>query len=248
MKTKFLIACLLAIVAVATAQSVKSKAEGEAVNAMLQATSPDAKIDAVEKLLAKFKDTQYKSIALGQAADAYGRKSDSVNAIIWGQRAIDADPKNYSALLLVSGQLAQTTGENDLDKDEKIKRGSKLANDAIAVLNTAPKPNPNLPDDQWTGIKKDFVSQAHETLGVFANVDKKYDVAIAEMKMAVDGPATPEASTMVRLANIYNNASKFDESMMMSDKVLAMAGTPDAVKKFAQNEKARAEKGKSGKK
>lgn len=253
MRTKSIVAGLLMVGALlmmsslAMAQKVKSTAEGEAVNAVIGAQSPDQKLEAVDKLLAKYKDTEYKSLAMTQAGEAYEQKGDSVNAIIWGQRGIDADPKNYNAMLLVARHLARTTGENDLDKDDKIKRGNKLADDALVAVNAAAKPNPNLPDEKWTAFKKDSVAEAHETKGSFANVDKKYDVAIAEYKMAIDGAATPQATTLIRLASAYNNARKYDEADLAADQALAVPGTQDAVKKFAQTEKDRAQKGKASK-
>jgi uncharacterized protein HemY len=149
-------------------------------------------------------------------------------------------------MLLVSGQLAQGTKEFDLDKDEKEKRATKLANDAIAAVTAAAKPNPNLTDDQWANIKKDLIAQAHETLGVIASVDKKYDAAITEFKTAIDGAATPEASTMLRLAGTYNNAKQYDQASAMADKVLATPGVPDNFKKIATDEKQRAAKLKGG--
>jgi hypothetical protein len=107
------------------------------------------------------------------AGESYAQKGDGPNAIVYGDRAIEADPKNFQALLLVSSQLARMTKEFDLDKDEKLKRASKLANDAVAAISTAEKPNPQLTDDQWAGIKKDLTSEAHETLGMIATVDKE---------------------------------------------------------------------------
>jgi uncharacterized protein HemY len=195
--------------------------------------------------MAKFKDTEFKAITLGLAAEAYQQKGDGPNAIVYGNRALEADPKNFQAMLLVSGQLAQMTKEFDLDKDEKIKRATKLATDAITVVNAAPKPNPQLTDDQWTSIKKDLIAQSHETLGVIAIIDKKWDAAITELKTAVDGGATPEPTTMVRLASVYNDVKKYDEATAMADKVLAIAGAPDNLKKIAQNEKLQAAKGKA---
>jgi len=247
MKMKAMLVGMLAIAGLATAQKVKSPKELEALQAVFKAPNPDAKIAAVDNLIAKFKDTEFKAIALGMAAEAAQAKNDSANALIYGNRALEADPNNVQALLLVSGQLAQTTKEFDLDKDEKVKRATKLANDAIVAANAAVKPNPQLTDDQWTSIKKDMVSQAHETLGMLATVDKKNDVAITEFKTAVDGAGTPEPAAMLRLAAAYTNAKRFDEGIAMADKVLALPNTPDGLKKFAQDEKARALKLKSGK-
>jgi hypothetical protein len=176
------------------------------------------------------------------AAQAYEEKHDAPNSIVYGNRALEADPKNFQAMLLVAGEVAQMTKEFDLDKDEKLKRATKLATDAMATVTAAAKPNPQLTDDQWAAIQKDLISQAHETLGVIASIDKKWDVAITEFKTAVDGAATPEPTTMIRLAVTYNNAKKYDEASAMADKVLATPGAPDNRKKMAQDEKARAAK------
>jgi hypothetical protein len=163
---------------------------------------------------------------------------------VYGNRALEADPKNFQAMLLVSGQLAQMTKEFDLDKDEKLKRATKLANDAIAAITPAEKPNPQLTDDQWAGIKKDLTGEAHETLGMIASIDKKWDVSITEFKTAIDGSATPSYTAMVRLMSVYNNAKKYDDANALADKLIAAAGAPDNLKKIAQQEKVLAAKGK----
>jgi len=244
MKTKSLIAALLIAGSLAMGQpKPKAKAEAEAVNAVISAGSPDQKIAAAENLLSKYKDTAFKSLALQLEAEAYGQKGDGPNAIVYGDRAIEADPRNFQALLLVSSQLARMTKEFDLDKDEKLKRATKLANDAIPAIAAAAKPNSQLSDDQWNGIKKDLTSEAHETLGIIASVDKKPDAAITEFKTAIDGAATPAYTAMVRLISVYNNAKKYDDASALADKLIA-SSAPDNLKKIAGEEKARAAKGK----
>lgn len=248
MKMKVMLVGLLAVAGLALGQKVKSKNEQDALMAVFNATTPDAKIAAVDNLLAKYKDTEFKAGVLTMAAQAAQQKGDSPNAIVYGNRALEADAKSFQAMLLVAGQIAQSTREFDLDKDEKVKRVTQLSNDAIAAVNTAVKPNPQLTEDQWTGIKKDLIAQSHETLGVIASVDKKWDAAIAEYKAAVEGGATPEASTMLRLAAAYTNARQFDQAMAMADQALALPNVPDNFKKIAQDEKQRAAKGKAGSK
>jgi len=247
MKTKFMMVGLLAAGSLVMGQKVKSPKEAEAVQAVLSATTPDQKIGAVDNLLSKFKDTEFKAVVLEMAGEAYQQKGDSANAIVYGNRALEADPKNFQAMLLVAGQLAQITKEFDLDKDEKVKRAKKLADDAIATVNATAKPNPNLTDQQWTGIQKDLVAQGHETLGVIASIDKHWDVSITEFKMAIDNAANPEVTTMVRLAAAYNNDRKYDEATATADRVLTTPGLPDNLKKIATDEKARAAKGKATK-
>jgi tetratricopeptide (TPR) repeat protein len=238
-------AVLIAVAGLATAQKVKTKKEAEAVQAVQNAKTPDDRIAAVDALVTKFADTEFKSWALQMAADAEMRKGDSVKAVVYAQSALEADPKNYQAMLLMSGELARGTRENDLDKDEKLGKAEKLANDAITLVGTAAKPNAALTDTQWNDIKKDFVSQGHEDLGLIAMARKKTDVAVNEFKTSVDGASQPDPVVMARLAAAYNLAGKPDDAIDVATKVLAMPNVNDAVKKFAQNEKTRAEQAKN---
>ena len=218
----------------------KSAKEVAAINAMFQAQPGDAQIAAAEALLTTFADTEFKSLALYLEADSYSRKGEFEKSIVFGERSLEADPQNFQAMLLLSRQYAGHTGENDLDKEEKLTKATKYANDAIAAIANAPKPNPNLPDAQWDAAKKDFTSQAHESLGIIADVRKKYDVAATEYKTSIDGAATPDPATMVRYAVAQEHLRKFDEAIETLDKVLADPNTQGVVKQYATNEKAKA--------
>ena len=57
---------------------------------------------------------------------------------------------------------------------------------------------------------------------------KQYDAAIAEFKSSVDSAATPEPATIVRLANAYNEAGKYDLALATADRaVVGHAQMPD---------------------
>ena len=244
MRTKFTacVAGFLLVAGLATAQKKVSKKEYDAFMAIQNATTAPERIQAVDTFVTSFPDSQLKSTALYMAADAAQRSGDSAKAITYGEQAIEADPKNFDAMLVVSGEIARGTRENDLDKDEKLTKATKLSNDALGIIKTAPKPNPNLPDDKWEAYKKDATAQAHSNLGLVAMVQKKYDVAASEFKTAVDDSATQDPSTMVRLATAYDEMGKYDDGIAELNKVLATPNLNPVVQRFANTEKARAEK------
>ena len=148
----------------------------------------------------------------------------------------------------MASELAQHTREFDLDRDEKLNKSDKYADDAIAIIPTAAKPNAQVKDDQWEGFKKDMIAQAHETKGTSAMVRKKYDVAITEFKTAAETAVDKEPATYVRLASAYDSAGKYDDAIATIDKVLAMPDLQPVVKQVAEQEKARAQQGKNAKK
>ena len=247
------IVSLLAVIctaAVLTAQpkqpQPKSQKELEAIQAMFNAQDPDGRIKAAQELIQKFADTEFKSIAFQMVAMSYQMKNDVENMVIWSERVLEAEPKNYNAMLMIAAGLAQRTREFDLDKEEKLSRAEKLAKSADELVKTAAKPRPDLPDEQWESAKKDYSAQAHEALGLVANSRKKYDVAIAEYKLALESASNPDPATMVRLGAVYNIAGKPDDAIAILDKLLAMPDVHPQIKQFAQAEKARAVQAKTG--
>ena len=222
----------------------KSKGEMEALQAVFSATDPDARIKAAEALITKYADTDFKALAFYLEAVSYQQKNDFEKMIVYAEQAVQADPKQYPALLMLAKGIAQRTREFDLDREEKLTRAEKYAKDAMDIVKDAPKPNPQITDDQWTQAKKEYTAQGHEALGYAAMARKNYDVAIAEMKKAID--ESPDPVTMVRLAAAYNLTKQPDEALALLDKVMAMPDLHPSIRQFAQAEKVRATQMKSG--
>jgi tetratricopeptide (TPR) repeat protein len=222
----------------------KSKSELEAIQAMLTAQDPDARIKAAETLLTKYADTDFKALALYVEATAYQQKNDYEKMIVYAEQAVQTDPKQYAALLMLAKGIAQRTREFDLDREEKLARAEKYAKDALELVKVAPKPNPQVTDDQWTQAKNEYLSQGHEALGYAAKARKNMDVAITEMKLAID--LAPDPVTMVQLAVIYDQSGKPDDALPLLDKVMAMPDISVPVRQYAQAERVRATQLKSG--
>jgi tetratricopeptide (TPR) repeat protein len=222
----------------------KSKGEMEALQALFTAIDPDSRIKAADALLTKYADTDFKGLALYVAALSYQQKNDYDKMIVYAERSVQADPKQYAAMLLLARGIAQHTREFDLDREEKLTHVEKLTKDALDVLKDAPKPNPQVTDEQWAQGKKEFTAQAHEALGYAAKARKNFDVAIAELKLAVED--SPEPVAMVTLAQVYDQAGKPDEATAMLDKVMAVPDLHPSIRQFAQAEKVRAAQIKAG--
>ncbi len=243
------IACLMAQQAPQGGQAplvpnTKSAGESQAVIALMQSQgNPDAAIKAADELLTKYADTYYKEIALTLEAQAYRQKGDPDKAIIYGERVLEVNPKNFQTTLLIGEILAQRTRENDLDKEEKLVRAEKLLNGTIDNLNTAQKPNPQLTDAQWEDGKKMLIAEAHNGLGMVALDRKKFDTAATEFKTAMDtDPQEPAYS--VRLASALQSQGKNDEAVAVCDKILATPQLNPTIKSVTENIKKAAQAGK----
>ena len=122
----------------------KSKGEVEAIVAIQNATTPQARLAAIDNLLTKYADTEFKPMVLAMAAQTAQQMGDMDKAIIYAEQTLDVDKKNYQALLLLAQAWASRTKEFDLDKEEKLGNAEKYAKSAIEILATAESPNPAL--------------------------------------------------------------------------------------------------------
>ena len=146
----------------------KSPDELKAVQAIGNAPTPDEAIKASEDLLTNYTDTEFKEYAYTMEARAYQQKRDRVNAEVYGERALQIDPKAFMMELLVGEIIAPNIKDHDLDRDEEIAKANHLFTDAIANIQTATKPSPQISDKDWDDAKKFAIAQAHNGLGILA--------------------------------------------------------------------------------
>jgi tetratricopeptide (TPR) repeat protein len=182
------------------------------------------------------------------AAMTFQEIDDFEKMVIYAERALETDAQNYQSMILLAGGFAQKTREHDLDKEEKLGKAEKYANQAIEVIKSAPRPRADITDEQWEGARKDMSSQAYDALGLAALARKKYDDAIKNFKASLDTAANQDPATKVRLAASYNFAGKYDEAISLLDALMADSGVHPTIMQFAQAEKAKAQEGKEGKK
>ena len=161
------------------AQKPKSVAEQKALQAMFAATDPDVQIAAANTVIEKFADTDFKSIALFFIARDYQVKGDFAKSVTYGERSLEADPKNYQAMLVVAERVRPNTKDTDFDKEDKLRRPTSLPTTLWRYLKTRRNRTPTCPMRIGTDAKKDMSASAYEILGQSAMVRKKPEVAAA---------------------------------------------------------------------
>jgi tetratricopeptide (TPR) repeat protein len=225
---------------VAKQPTIKSKEEQDAVMAMFQAIQGpdvDARIKACDAFQQKFANSEFRSIALFFMTVAYQDKGDYDKTLLYGEETLKLDPANFQAMLLLSQLIANRTRENDLDKEEKLKKAENYANQALEALKTAPRPNPAVTDEQWALAKRDLNAQAYAAFAMVALARKNYDSAIEQFQKSLAASPSPDPSTMVRLGDAQTKAGKYDDAIATFDKVAGMADVPPVVKQIAAKAK-----------
>jgi tetratricopeptide (TPR) repeat protein len=231
----------------------KSQKESDALKKVLtaqQAKDWDGEIQAINYVLENFADTEYKPLLLNMAMTAAQQKNDYPQTVIYGERAIQADPNNILSTIMLAEVIAAHTRENDLDKEQSLKKAEDYANKGLDLIknSTAPPPGVAIPADQWPQYKKDLSAQAHDAMGQISVLRKNYPQGIEHFKTAISEAARPDPATMDRLAKAYLDSKQYDDAIATADKVLAMGDAQPVVKQFAQQTKDQATKLKSASK
>ncbi|HZS56242.1 MAG TPA: tetratricopeptide repeat protein [Bryobacteraceae bacterium] len=231
--------CLALPLAAQNPPKPKSQKESDALQKVLQAQQAqnwDGEIQAINNVLENFADTEYKNLLLSMAVDAAQNKGDYAQTIAFGEQAVQADPNNITARVTMAEDIAQHTRENDLDKEQSLKKVDDLANKALDLLKNASTPPPGMNPAAWPDTKKLLTSQSYDALGQAADLRKNYPTAITDFKTAID--TDPSNSVAVaRLAKAYVDNKQYDDGITTADKVLAISDAPAPVKTFAQQQK-----------
>ncbi len=225
-----------------TAPKPKSQKEVDALRAIQNAQTNDARLKAIENVLDNFADTDYKVMLLTMGMQLAEQSNNYVATVNWAERLLDADPKNVFATATLAAEIARHTREHDLDKAEQLAKVRKYAKATIDNVPTAPKLRPDITDEQWASLKKDISAQAYEAMGMADALDDKYDAAVQDYKQAQDTAASPDPATYVRMGDAYMHLSKYDDAIAAFDKAANAPNAQPQVKQVAAAKKADAEK------
>ena len=225
----------------------KSQAELTALQTMIKAaqgSDNDATIKACEDVRTSFPDTDFKDLSLNFEAQAYKNKGDWIKAEIFAEQALQANPKNYQAALMLGDLGSMHTGEHDLDRDEKLTKAEGYAKQAIDLVNAAPKPNPQMADAQWDEYKKGMIGEAYHDIALSNSTKKNWDAALANFKLAIQNDPQPAYRT--QMADALQKSGKNDEAITECDAVLATPNLHPMIQSACNNIKKAATAAKAG--
>ena len=235
---------VLSISLLAQAPKPKSQKEVEALQKVQAAQgtgNPDTELQAINYVLENFADTAFKPMLLNMAMDASQQKGDLAQMTVWSDRLIQEEPNNIPSRVMLAEAMAQHTRENDLDKDQSLKKVDEYANKGLELLKSASAPPAGVADAEWPNYKKQLTSQAYDALGQSAALRKNYGDAVKQYQQALDAQPTNSVS-MARLSKAFVENKQYDDAIATADKVLAISDAPASVKQFAQTQKDNATK------
>ncbi len=199
----------------------------EELNAMLlcqQAPDTDLRIESCNKLIAEYPDTEFKEVASYLLMLSYQNKNDFESMLIFGEQTLELNPENIGALISLSYVIPLRSREHDLDKEEKLAKAEDLAKRAMVLLPAIPKVNPEMADEDWLMMKKGFMSQLHESMGIIASKRQDYPTAEDSYRKMLQVADKQTGTMFFRLAEALKQQEKYEEALNLLDQSIARGG------------------------
>ena len=202
----------------------KSQAEFDAFQQLNDPNlSPDDLIRLSEEFLVQYPDTELKTHIYRIEMQAYQQKNDFVNMLDFGVKILKEEPDDAITLIMLASALPERTQENDLDRDEKLRKAEDYSKRAFQAIDKLPQPD-QMPEAQWNAVRNDARGQIHAAQGLIAMKRKQYPVAQTEFRKAADIQSQKDPVILWRLGLAYQMDRKYEQARDAYKEAVAAGG------------------------
>ena len=222
--------CLASLVA--QMPQFKSQAEIDAFMSVQSAATAQERASAGADFIAKYPKSEAVGLASYMTMLSYQQLNDFDNMLLYGGMVLDANPApgmKVGTLISLANAIPLRTREFDLDKEEKLSRAEDYAKEAMTLIPTIVKMDPNMSDDEWLATKMDFMSQCHEAIGGVNLKRENYAEAETSLRKALEMSPNPTTFTMFNLATALSKQGKKQEAAEMADRCTAGGGAMSGI-------------------
>jgi tetratricopeptide (TPR) repeat protein len=224
-----------------TPPQAKTQAEFDAFNAAkATANDPAALEKAADDFSAKFPDSELRILLYEAAVTGYQQANNSAKMEDMGRKVLAIDPDQPDALVAVSQGIVDTTGDKDLDKDQKYEEAQKDAQHALQTVDTDIAVPAGTPQDRVDQYKNYIRSTAYSFLGTIQFKKGNFVEAEGLYKKSIDVfPAQPDPIVILRLALSLDNQNKYPEALEQANKAVQLTQENTTVGDYARKERDR---------
>jgi tetratricopeptide (TPR) repeat protein len=201
----------------------KTQAEFDAYKVAAAGTDGATLEKAADDFATKFPDSELRILLYRNAMHSYQTVNNSDKMMDMGRKVLKIDPDDPEALVGVAQVLAERTRESDLDKDQRLDEGTKLAQHALETADTDIAVPPGTPQDKIDAYKGFLRSNAYYVLGTIQYTREKYSDAEGYFRKSMDAfPSQLDPLAVLRLALSLDKQEKYPEALKYANQAVQM--------------------------
>ena len=201
----------------------RTEEEFTAYQRFIRETNADEQIRIVEDFLLQYPDSELKEYAFQTATQAYQAKNDYPRVLTYGELTLAENPDNLVALLTLASAIAERTGKNDEDRDEKLAEAEEHAKRVVGLLPRMPQPA-GMTAARWEQTKREAAASSHASLGMVNLIREDFSQAELEFKRSTDLATSPDPVTFYRLGLCHSFQKNFAAALEALDRADGVGG------------------------
>ena len=221
----------------------KSQEELKAYQDAFAKSDPAQAEAAADDFSAKYPDSELRASLYMRVMNLFAQANNSEKVIATGRQAIAADPTNPVPLVQVASALAESTRDNDLDREQRLAEAVKDAQAAIENIDTGLLAPPNADPVRVEAAKHSILTMAYDTIGM-VNLDRNdYAAAETSLQKALDeSKDNPEGVLYLRLSVAQDKLQQYPQALDSANKAVQYAQDGSAAQNLAKQQQARLQK------
>jgi tetratricopeptide (TPR) repeat protein len=197
---------------------------------------------ATDDFATKFPDSELRILLYRNVMHSYQTANKAEQMMEMGRKVLKIDPDDPEALVGVAQVLAERTRDTDLDKDQRLDEGMKLAQHAVETTDTDITVPPGTPQEKIDEYKGFLRSNAYYVLGTIQYTREKYSDAEGYFHKSLDAyPSQPDPLAVLRLALSLDKQEKYPEALKFANQAVQMTDSSQGstLSTLARNERDR---------
>lgn len=182
-------------------------------------TKPEKIIAATSDFMRRWPQSEMAAQILEFQSEAYTSLGDAKNAILSGEKALEAAPNNLVVLTNLANTIANSTTE-----PQELARAERYARQVLDLSRTIVIPKKITPQE-WEETRTRLTSTAHAALGLIAYKRGDSADAIRELETAVGMEPSPNPAHCYRLGLLYQSTGNRVKAIEILQRAAA-AGDP----------------------
>jgi tetratricopeptide (TPR) repeat protein len=221
----------------------KSQEEMTAYQAAFAITDPALAQTAADDFSAKYPSSELRASLYMRVMNLFAQTNNTEKVIATGRQAIAADPTNPVPLVQVASALAESTHDNDLDREQRLSEAAKDAQAAIDNIDTGLLVPPTADPARVEAAKHSILTMAYDTLGMVDMNRNDYAAAVTSLQKALDeSKANPEGVLYLRLSVAQDKLQQYSQALDSANKAVQYSQEGSAAQSLAKQQQARLQK------
>jgi tetratricopeptide (TPR) repeat protein len=201
----------------------KTQAEFDAYKVAAANTDAAALEKAADDFAAKFPSSELRILLYRTAMHDYQAANNPDKMMEMGRDVLKIDADDPEALVGVSQVLAERTRDTDLDKDQRLDEGTKLAQHALETSETDITVPAGTPQNKVDAYKAFLRSNAYYVLGTIQYTREKYADAEGYFHKSIDAfPSQVDPLAVLRLALSLDKQEKYAEALKYANQAVQL--------------------------